>query len=103
MKVQINAGDVQHSQAINAHVNQRAEAAFKRWAERVTRVEVHLRDLNASKGGADKRCTLEIRLAGHQPMAVEADARDLYEAVTEACRKAERAVEHRLEREQERR
>jgi len=103
MKLQINAGNVQHSQAISDHLTQKIESSLKRWSERITRIEAHLHDENSAKGGHDKRCTLEIRLAGHQPLAVEADARDLYEAITEACGKAERAVEHRLEREQARR
>ena len=103
MKIQINAGDVHHSEAVDTHIHSKLATVLKRWGDRVTRVEVHLRDLNASKGGPDKRCTVEVRLAGHQPLAVEADNRDLYDAITEAAGKAERAVEHKLEREQERR
>ena len=103
MKIQINAGDVERSQAVDEHIQQKVESCLHRFSERVTRVEVHLRDLNASKGGADKRCTVEVRLAGHQPLAVDADGRDLYDAISDACKKAERAVEHRIERESDRR
>jgi hypothetical protein len=39
--------------------------------DRVTRLEVHFNDENSHKGGEDdKRCMLEARLEGMQPIAV---------------------------------
>lgn len=40
-----------------------------RFADRITRVEVHLADENsaAKAGGNDKRCMIEVRLAGMDP------------------------------------
>lgn len=53
---------------------------FNRFAARITRVEVHLNDENsASKsGGNDKRCQVEVRIAGRQPISVtdHADSQD---------------------------
>lgn len=38
---------------------------------RLTRIEVHLADVNAAKGGADDiRCTIEARPEGMQPQTV---------------------------------
>lgn len=99
MQIQINAGDVDNSQAIQQHVTESIEAALKHHADRVTRVEVHLRDDNAHKAANnDKRCTVEVRLAGMQPLAVEHDSSDLYEAIKQAAGKAGRAVARKLER-----
>mgnify|MGYP000930946690 CR=1 FL=1 len=53
---------------------------LSRFADRITRVEVHLNDENsASKsGGNDKRCQVEVRIAGMQPISVtdHADSQD---------------------------
>ncbi|MBA3917700.1 MAG: ribosomal subunit Interface protein [Gemmatimonas sp.] len=45
--------------------------ALARFGTYVTRVEVHLHDVNADKSGAaDKQCVLEARLSGRDPVAV---------------------------------
>lgn len=99
MLIQINAGSVQSSDALNQHVQDHVESALKHVADRVTRVEVHLNDENAHKSGHnDKRCTMEARLAGQHPFAVEVHHEDLYEAITEAANKLGRAVGHKIER-----
>jgi ribosome-associated translation inhibitor RaiA len=44
---------------------------LSRYSDHITRLEVHLSDENGSKSGAnDKRCLLEVRLAGKKPIAV---------------------------------
>lgn len=46
-------------------------SAVGRFETRITRVQVHLSDVNGSKGGInDKRCVLEARPAGLEPLAV---------------------------------
>lgn len=46
---------------------------LSRFSEHITRLEVHLSDVNGSKKGInDKRCLLEARLEGRQPIAVTA-------------------------------
>ena len=101
MLIQVNFGDVQSSEAIEARVREEVSSALEHQASRVTRVEVHLRDLNGQKAGIDKRCTMEARLAGFQPLAVEEDREDLYDAIHAAAKKLHRAVKHKLERHEE--
>ncbi len=44
---------------------------LSRFSEYITRLEVHLSDENSSKQGIDdKRCLLEARIEGRQPIAV---------------------------------
>ena len=51
-------------------------------AEHITRVEVHLSDENGKKGGShDKRCMMEARLEGHQPIAVTHEAETIAQAI----------------------
>ncbi len=61
---------------------------LRRFSEHITRLEVHLSDENGSKEGQnDKRCMLEARLEGMQPIAVTADAHTHEQAVEAAIDK----------------
>ncbi|MEM9882887.1 MAG: HPF/RaiA family ribosome-associated protein [Planctomycetota bacterium] len=97
MKVQINAGDIQSSPALLRQAEDAVLAALRHVTDRVTRVEVHLRDDNANKSSADdKRCTMEARIAGQPPIAVDHSSDDLYRSIGEAAGKLGRAVNTRL-------
>ena len=59
--------------------------ALQRFEERLTRVDVFVKDLNADKGGRDKRCTIEARPRGLAPIAAHADAADIPAALKGAA------------------
>jgi hypothetical protein len=75
--------------------------ALDRFADRVTRVLVHLGDENSDKKGGDDdmRCTLEVRLSGLQPIAVRDTAPTLEQALDGAIEKFIRAAETTIGRE----
>jgi ribosome-associated translation inhibitor RaiA len=99
MIVQVNFGDVDSSPALETHACDAIDSALRHHADQVTRVEAHLRDDNSSKSAADdKRCTLEARIAGQPPLAVDSSSDDLYKSITEAAGKLGRAVKNKLER-----
>ena len=79
-------------------VEDRVREALGHLADKLTRVEVHLRDLNADKGGVDKRCVCEARPRGMDPIAAEHEAEDVGEAVQGAVGKLVRALRHRFDR-----
>ena len=82
-----------------SQVSARIEDSVARFAHRITRVECHLGDLNGIKGGAnDKRCMLEARLNGLQPIAVTHQAESLLLAIQGAAEKLEHALSRRLGR-----
>lgn len=63
-------------------------SALERFAEQLTRVEVHVSDQNADRGGAaDIRCAMEARPAGKPPIAVSHSAATREQACTGAVRK----------------
>jgi ribosome-associated translation inhibitor RaiA len=73
------------------------EGRLDRFEGRITRVEVHLNDLNGSKlGERDKRCMMEARIGGMKPIAVSHEAPTVTEAIHAAADKLERAIEHTL-------
>jgi len=94
MKIQINYGDIEKTEALEQHVQERLSKALHHVAEEITRVEAHLHDdKSARKGGHDQRCTLEARIAGRDPMAVEERGENLYHVINAATDKLQRAVE----------
>jgi hypothetical protein len=77
----------------SAAVTAAVERGLSRFGDRLTRVEVHLSDVNGPKGGPDTRCALEARPASRQPVAVTNDAGTADEAVKGAVEKMSRLLE----------
>jgi hypothetical protein len=84
---------------MNQIVDDLMQRSVGRFAGRITRVEVHLNDLNGGKHGErDKRCMMEARLAGLAPVAVSDAAPRLAEAIKGAADKLQHAIERVLGR-----
>lgn len=97
MQVQVNTDNFIHG---DERVIEVAEAAVQtdlgHMADKLTRVEVHLKDQNAHKHGpAHIRCTIEARPRGMRPMSAHHDAEDIQGALKGAAR----TLRHRLESE----
>lgn len=95
MKIQINTDrNIEGDERLAEYVEEVVENAIGRFADQVTRVEVHLADVNAGKRGEDdKRCMMEGRISGRSPMAVTHHAGTLRDAIRGAADKLERAIE----------
>ena len=100
MQIQINTDHhLQGSEAREQWASGVVEAAMANFADSVTRVEVHLSDENAGKGGAAAfRCVMEARVNGRAPIAVTNDAASLDAAVNGSVHKLVRATEHAIGR-----
>ena len=100
MQIQINHDN--HVR-LGADVEQRFAGiirdALDRFADRITRIEMHITDENAGKhGDSDKRCMLEARLANLQPLAVTHLAQTHQLAFDGALEKLEHAIGHLIGR-----
>lgn len=90
MLIQINTdnridGDAASTSAIEDHVRDR----LSRFADRLTRVEMHVRDVDGDRnGGQGIEAKLEARPAGGQPIVVTDRAASIDTAVAGAARKA---------------
>lgn len=100
MIIQVNTdSSIENNDALTAHVESVVEKALGRFSEKITRIEVHLHDENAHKpGDHDKRCLLEVRLAGLQPQAVTEHADTTQKAVAGACDKMKSLLDSLLGR-----
>lgn len=96
MKIQINTDDnIDQSEALPERTEAAIRDVLDRFADQITRVEVHLSDENSDKksGNHDIRCLLEARLEGLQPVAVTDQAATVEQAVEGAARKMRRSLD----------
>jgi ribosome-associated translation inhibitor RaiA len=100
MQVQVNTDhNIAGHEALAAQVSEIVESALSRVSDLITRVEVHLNDGNGHEHGQnDKRCVMEARLEGRQPLAVTHQAATLQQAVEGAADKLTRLIESTLGR-----
>ena len=69
-------------------------SSLERFRDWITRVEVHLTDVNSqSKGGPDDiRCLMEARPANKQPVSIEVRSASVDRAIREATNTLERRL-----------
>lgn len=101
MQVQVHGQGLEINDRLRTFVEGRVQEDLQHLAERLTRVEIHLRDINGKKGGVDKRCTCEARPRGLDPIVAEHDAAEVTEAVQGALGKLQRALQHRFEKQRD--
>jgi len=94
VQIQINTGhNVEADDHLLTDVEDAVHGALDRFGDRITRVEVHLTDENAEKGGRDTHCVMEARVAGMPPIAVDETATSAREAARGAAGKLERRLD----------
>lgn len=100
MQININTDTtIERHSGLDDHVNSVVEAALHRFAEQISRVEVHLSDNNSQKSAdGDNRCLMEARITGYQPIAVSSHAATLHQAIAGAAEKLKRAIDSALGR-----
>ncbi len=96
MQFQFNSdSSVMGTQNVAERIENQLRQKLARFEDRLTRLEVHVGDDNARKGGADdKHCTIEARIRGEKPIGVTGNASD----VDAAARIAGNTMAQRLER-----
>lgn len=96
MQVQVNTGNgVENRESLDRWASDFLNESLARFNQDITRIEVQFTDENRAKGGADdKRCMLEARLTGHDPVAVQHHGETQDIAIRGATQKLIRALEH---------
>jgi hypothetical protein len=100
MQIQVNTdANIKGRDDLVRQIEAEINTALSQFSDQITRVEVHLSDENAGKPGRlDKRCLMEARPAGRQPIAVSHEGATLEEAVSGASKKLRRLLESALGR-----
>lgn len=96
MQVQFNSdSSVMGTENVASRIETQVREKLARFDDRLTRVEIHVRDENGAKGGADdKACTIEARPRGGKPIGVTGHA----STVDAAARRAANTMAQRLTR-----
>ena len=94
MKIQVNSDkSIRVDARLTRFVEAEVSRVLGRFAAKLTRVEVHLSDVDNKKvGQADKRCLIEVRPAGARPVSASAKATKMASAVGEALGKMQRSL-----------
>ena len=95
MKIQFNTdSNITESKELRDSLIALISEGLSRFSDQITRLEVHLSDENSHKEGLnDKRCLLEARLEGRQPIAVKNQANTLEQAVIGAVDKLKTSLD----------
>lgn len=94
MKIQFNTDkNIQGTEMLEALVSEKINHGFKAFAEKITRVEIHLSDENAHKSGPDDiLCKIEVRIEGKQPVLVDSKNNLKEKAIDDAVNKMKAAL-----------
>lgn len=101
MIIQINTdNNIEGDADLEQQITDLVSDGLEHFSEQVTRVEVHLSDENSENksGTDDKRCLMEARLAGLQPVSVSDQAATLEQAVDGAIEKLKRSLDSTIGR-----
>lgn len=98
MQIQVHSDNhIEGSARLVEWVSASVAGKLDRFDDEVTRVVVHLSDENGVKAGAqDKRCQIEARPKGQQPISVTHKAASLDLAVDGAVDKLNNALQHQF-------
>lgn len=100
MKIQVNTdANIDGREALATRLSASLEHALRRFRDQITRLELHLSDQNGAKSDQrDKRCVMEARLEGRQPIVASDEAATLDHAVRGAADKLARLIDSQLGR-----
>ena len=94
MQIQTNTDStIEHHEPLTTHVESVVKESLSRFSEHITRVVVHLSEINDSKSSSgDHRCLMEARIEGHSPIAASDHAASLHQAIQGAAEKLKRSI-----------
>jgi hypothetical protein len=89
MQFQLNTdANIQGNERLAEVAEKSVASALGHLTDRLSRIEVHLADMNSAKGGADDiRCTIEARPKGMQPQTVTHHDANVESALRGAAKK----------------
>ncbi|MBC7740568.1 MAG: HPF/RaiA family ribosome-associated protein [Bdellovibrionaceae bacterium] len=98
MMIQVHTGQgINGTQDLHDRLIGMLEADLGHFAEHLTRVDIHLHDLNSSKrGGIEKRCQIEAHVARMGAVSVHSDDETVSQAFEGAAEKLKHLLDHKI-------
>lgn len=101
MRINIQARGFELTEGLRQHTERRLQFAIDWAGDDVKTVKVRFSEINGPRGGNDKRCTIQIPIAGQNDVMIEDTEADLYVAIDRAAERAEQTLARKLERTRE--
>jgi ribosome-associated translation inhibitor RaiA len=98
MQIDIQALDFPLTYAMRNHAERRMRFALTCCDDYIQRVVMRLSDINGPRGGADKRCQVQVVLAGLPDVVIEDTEADLYVAIDRATERASQTLLRKVDR-----
>ncbi|HHB12987.1 MAG TPA: HPF/RaiA family ribosome-associated protein [Chromatiales bacterium] len=96
MEIEIQTRRFSLTDALRAHVLKRLGPLVRGRGSHIRCVRVWLSDINGPRGGADKRCRIQLVLTRRPAVVVQQTDADLYTAIDRATRRARHTLARRL-------
>ncbi len=88
MQIQVNTDNaIEGHERLVEKIEIVIREGLTRFSDKITRVELHLSDVNGDRGGNDKRCVIEVRPNGLDPVVTSDQADTVDKAVRSAIHK----------------
>ena len=98
MQIDIQSRGFSLTDSLLGYAQRRLLFAMSYCSGHVNRVAIRLSDVNGPRGGADKRCHIQVALAGIPDVVVEDTEVDMYAAIDRAIDRARRTVVRKVDR-----
>jgi ribosome-associated translation inhibitor RaiA len=96
MQTVIHSSDFALTDALNNFIKHQARKSMSTCSNRVERLVIRLKDINGPKGGDDKECCVEVKLANCAPIVVSKRSSDAYSSIRKALGRASRTTLRKL-------
>ncbi len=96
MQTIIQSNDFALTRALDAFIKNQTNKSMSACSDQVEHVTVRLKDINGAKGGNDKQCSVEVRLANLAPIIVSKRSSDAYACIRKALGRASRTTLRKL-------
>lgn len=94
MHLDIQSRSFKLTQALLQAVTRSLNPLRHRFGSRLRRIQVRLSDVNGLRGGVDKHCLIVMEGGRRKTIVAQALSADMYQAITQAGRRAEHAFAH---------
>jgi ribosome-associated translation inhibitor RaiA len=98
MVIQLRTHGLTLSDALRQHMENCLAAALRPFGSAIASVTARLTDVNAGRGGIDKRCRLVAVLPHYHLIVTESLHSDAYTSVEQSCNRLRRAVSRAIGR-----
>lgn len=98
MQTVIHSNDFALTDALNLFIKQQASKSMNACSDRIERLVIRLKDINGPKGGNDKECCIEVKLANHAPIVVSKRSSNAYSSIRKALERASRTTLRKLDK-----